>query len=759
MHGLRFEETAGILSTLPENPQPQEKDHARAVFEKEIAEKTEHLHGLTTASRFREAVFLSNPVSFPYIERWFADKVKNGSRQRSGVLTSSLYLQRFCLKNDTASFFGPTFWGRVDPASPYVIEVRHKPGADIKRHVFFTHWAAEALADWASQFPSADRTIRPRRVPTVRLQDGKIEGVMPTLPRWQSLADSVTLPAGASDVWTLMDGARTITDVIGEAERRWQMEPGTVREAIRALAESGLIHAKLEIPTGIYEPVGYLEQELEQGGVTEALAVTKRLQDIRRNFEQAGLSERVALLEQANVLFGITTESTASRGAGKMYADRSLIYEEAAKQYEQFTLGMPLREDLEILAHLIDLLRIVVERDRERMDRVTAEWFQRRFLGRPIVSFLEYAAAFIADADEIEAELSVAREEMEQLAEAVYHKLVPPEKAGSAGVKLTPSQVESIIRTFGGVGADGVISNPDIMIAASSPAALEAGDYKVVLGELHAVRDLLTQSPAGFFLPEDERDRLRSFVAQRYAEAVQPDEVVVDIIRTHRSKTSCTLILEGLDVEAQGRSSKERDQVLQMADLQVHYTGGTIRLYAPTLQRYLRLVGMCVPIGHDERTSLLRPFSFPHQDEVLPLPGGIAYNPRVEVGRVVLLRRSWRAHYQDWRCEKAESQPGWSFDLMLHMNRLRSALDLPERVFVKVHGERKGTYLDFGNYFLVHAFYKVWREHHGMATFSEMCPDIGENWLQDGAGHYSFEQRTGFYRKRETTAAAWGEGQ
>lgn len=56
------------------------------------------------------------------------------------------YLQRFCARNETASFFGPLNYGRLDPDRPRDLEVRRSPRQLRRRETFLAHWAVEQLA-------------------------------------------------------------------------------------------------------------------------------------------------------------------------------------------------------------------------------------------------------------------------------------------------------------------------------------------------------------------------------------------------------------------------------------------------------------------------------------------------------------------------------------------------------------------------------------------------------------------------------------
>lgn len=748
---VRFEESRAAILDLRNAPTPEAHDRleirAQEVFEAELVRNTAALRGLGQTEAFREAVFLSNSASFPQIEKWIDGRVASPSKVRSGVLTSSLYLQRFCAKNDTASFFGPTFWGRIGEENGPCIRVESWSGPKFRRATFFAHWAVNALAQWATRFPEAERAIQPRRVPSVALVGNRIIGVRPAIDRWQVVDEPLAVPPEAPALYALVDGERTVDRLLIEAQIRLGLDAETARVALAALVNAGLVTAHIEIPPGLFEPMEYLVNLLEHCGKDVAVHVMREMLELKRRFEVAPLTKRRELLAAMEHLFVSTTGISPHRGAGQMYADRSIVYEEAERNFAAFEVGGQLLSDFNDLCTILDLLWTVTERDQELTQELITDWFSAQFPSEQRVPFLTYARAFVKDIEHIRQLMDHAAGELQRITKQVYESLVPADKADSQVVRLTMDEIREVLARLGVVAAQGAVVNPDLTIAATSLEGLNNGDYRLVVGELHAHHDLLTHSSWSFFLSQEDQRRLGRFVSERYAEAATPDEVVVNVVREHVHKTNAHILLDGPDVEVQGRSRKPREEVTSLAELEVRLVQGRLRLFAPKWNRFVRLTVSRVPSGSNERTSPLRPFSFPRRETVLPVPDQVKVIPRIEVGRTVLQRRAWRADYADWKPESDVEKPGWSLGLYSRALELQQTLGLPERVFAKVAGERKGTLLDFSNYFLVHAFFKLWREHGGAATFTELCPDFHENWLSDVDGHYSCELRTGFFRK------------
>src|SRR5437588_10808675 len=82
-----------------------------------------------------------------------------GDRERHLLL----YLQRIAAKNDTFSEFGPSAWGKVDPA---IAGVQFDPAPGIaNRNAFLERWTAHAVAATINADPEVFPELRPRRNP------------------------------------------------------------------------------------------------------------------------------------------------------------------------------------------------------------------------------------------------------------------------------------------------------------------------------------------------------------------------------------------------------------------------------------------------------------------------------------------------------------------------------------------------------------------------------------------------------------------
>ncbi len=98
-------------------------------------------------------------LALPPVSRWrrrrqSAWQRRNRSKARDNLITR--YWQRYCAKNDTIGFFGPTTWVSLDPEAP-AVRADHGDRLVRTRTVYFEYWALEAFASHLA----ADPQIRP----------------------------------------------------------------------------------------------------------------------------------------------------------------------------------------------------------------------------------------------------------------------------------------------------------------------------------------------------------------------------------------------------------------------------------------------------------------------------------------------------------------------------------------------------------------------------------------------------------------------
>ncbi|MEE3922336.1 lantibiotic dehydratase [Micromonospora sp. BRA006-A] len=124
------------------------EDRFAKEFEEALRAGAQRFSELAADPLLREAVTWQNRgalVAFDGLVRGGADAARN-VRRRDRERALLKYWQRYCGKNETVGFFGPSCWVTVDPAQPEVAgSTPARP--DRRRCVWFESWALSAYAE------------------------------------------------------------------------------------------------------------------------------------------------------------------------------------------------------------------------------------------------------------------------------------------------------------------------------------------------------------------------------------------------------------------------------------------------------------------------------------------------------------------------------------------------------------------------------------------------------------------------------------
>ncbi|RAY16148.1 lantibiotic dehydratase [Actinomadura craniellae] len=279
-------------------------DHYRHAYEKADVSATEALHLVLDREEVREAVYLSNPDAHRnMLEPFLARGTALNARWRRARRQMYTYVQRFCAKNETVSFFGPMAYGAARPGGGAVLRTDLHP----VRRVFFSGWAARELC----------RTIArsPRLLPDLTFcATGGGPAGDPVLDRLGG------------------EGARfrTLARATGIPARR-------LAERLRALLAEGLVDVRLGGGPYDLEPLHTLRRQLEELPATPDrdawLGHVDRLEGLRAALEAAPWPDRPRLVDALEAAFTEATGAPARRGAGATYADRAVFFEECSSRF------------------------------------------------------------------------------------------------------------------------------------------------------------------------------------------------------------------------------------------------------------------------------------------------------------------------------------------------------------------------------------------------------------------------------------------
>lgn len=251
-----------------------------------------------------EAVFLSNPDAYrnmlvPYLSH----KGALNSRWRRVRRQMYTYVQRFCAKNETVSFFGPMAYGTAGGTTRL-----HRDRPRIRR-VFLSEWAVRTLIRAIARDT--------RLLPHLRFHPVAVSGG----------AAPVTFSA-------LQVGGTRFVDLV-RATGRPSKE---IAADLRKLLADGA--ADVELGGGEYDtaPLRTLRDQLDaippMPAKDEWIDRIDELEGLRASMEDQSLDKRIATVATLEQRFTEITGKPARRGQGATYADRAIFFEECSSEFD-----------------------------------------------------------------------------------------------------------------------------------------------------------------------------------------------------------------------------------------------------------------------------------------------------------------------------------------------------------------------------------------------------------------------------------------
>ncbi|TYR62715.1 lantibiotic dehydratase [Streptomyces parvus] len=293
-----------------------------SLYQEADQQATKNLLTILERPEVAEAILLSNPDAYHNMLRRLLDRADPlTSRRRRARRQLYTYVQRFCAKNETVSFFGPMAYATVlDATSNEPTELQ--TGLPRRRRVFVSYWAGRALC----------RALA---------RDSRL---LPDLAFHRTLQSSapVSLPdsAGADqrhDARTVFAHLDTDGATLRNLTRATGLPAKGVARALQLLVAAGA--ADMRLGGGPYdlEPLTTLSAQLrllpDSPARLERLEQLAALERCRAELEAGAGPDRERLISALEKAFTAATGEPARRAAGATYADRAVFYEEASSPF------------------------------------------------------------------------------------------------------------------------------------------------------------------------------------------------------------------------------------------------------------------------------------------------------------------------------------------------------------------------------------------------------------------------------------------
>ncbi len=709
-------------------------DVARTAYEEAfksgVANLSRTIKQVAVDNRFREAVTWQNRDALHRAIDALLRMPESGrhAERRGCEELVAKYLQRYTLKNDTIGFFGPVGWARIDEAEE---SIRVEAGQElvVKRNVYFEAWCLQALIARLNKDVSLRPWMSPRRIPSIRFEGLKVFHPLGTR---QVTNDQMIVLRHCNGSRTAQELAQHLM-CVHSSEFRSETH---VYGILQSLVHSDLISWGFEIPYELH-PERTLRRQLEKIGHPSrrqmALALLDQLESAREQINRAaGDSEK---LDEAFLGFETTfsrlTNQAPTRGAGKVYAARTLVYEDCRRDVD-VVLGE------QVVNHLTPPLSLLL---------ASCRWLTSEIARRYRIEFNQLYAQRVARTRRKQVDglsfwlhaLPLVTTEKQRLIGSIIGEFqsrwakilsLPHDKKQVyyRSEELRPKVLEA----FAAAGPGWAFARhhcPDVMIAAEDVEAVKRGDFQLVMGELHVGTNTLT--PSSFVSQHPAPEELLGFLE---SDLPEPKAVTMPFIDGLTSRTNLGLISSRdylIELEREAFAA-DRTQALAIADLIVEECGGELlvrthdgRLSFDVIEVFGGLLsGLVVDLF-----------------KVLPNKG---HTPRVTIDRVTIAREAWNFHPSSiaWAFLKEESER------FLAARRWAEETGLPSRMFVKVPVEAKPFYADFASPVYVNILTRMIRRtlesegENGNVKLVEMMPQVEQVWLPDSKGNrYTSELR------------------
>ncbi|HEX5598183.1 MAG TPA: lantibiotic dehydratase [Micromonosporaceae bacterium] len=702
---------------------------------------------LANDDRFKMALLWQNPsivenVLLPLSRRFgemeagtATDTKKDRQRLRRRERAIASYLQRYYTRNETIGFFGPITWGRFADQRSHV-SVEAQESLTDQQTVWFEDWAIERLG---LEF-ARDPAIRRHLPPVLALGVARLgRTVMAAGARPQRL----TGPEAA--VLDLVDGKRSgaaISAILGD-------ERG-VTAILDALVDRGIVSWGFSIPVDPHSEQVLLQQlhELpDLPAVQAARGVVTELISARDLVAAATTAaELAAAFDKADQCYAAGTHGAPRRTADVATRGRRLLVAQSHRAVD-VAVGPA------VLAELAGPLDLVL---------ASARWFCWQ-IGELATERLQsahraLAATYGPDGVRLDALLSGALLDFvqdESNAAPIQDELV---RRWTAVLRLDTDARESKFTTaeLAEAVADNFASpsptwyagrhhSPDVMIAASDVEAIERGDYRFVLGEVHTGLVTCDSASINGFAPAPD-------AILRPAEAALADgpERYVPLYPrgiaglTSRFYPTPETFSERYHYLSFGTIRGERvspaGRRVELASVKVVHgpTGLEAEFPDSTRQPILVVCG--------EFLSLLTMQTF----KMMPK---WAHTPRVAVDRLVIAREAWQIPASEFAIASNRADP----DPVGRVRNIARRYGLPRHCFWRVRPGAKPIYLDLRSPMLVRLLANTVRsmDESTHIGFAEMLPGPDQLWLTDGQGRrYTSELRLTVAEAERTNASA-----
>ncbi|MCP1133750.1 lantibiotic dehydratase family protein [Paenibacillus polysaccharolyticus] len=708
---LRMEQTSLLLN------QDSNQERAEIVFEKEFAEKRTKLKYFFDTEDFRQAIFISNPDMYQHIDRYMQHFSASQRPSKVKRIEKKLfsYLQRFCAKNESASFFGPLNYGKVDREEPcyWNGEWDHRSYLQ-DRESFISYWAVKELIKAVAAEKELSAYVPLHISARTILEKNEIQ---------ISSENRIKLPA---QLMSILRYIQQYSPCLAEVmEVHSHLAPAQIKKWIDQLTSKGILRKEWVIPSTLVHPISmFLKQlrALPDNEVKEKwCSELQELCGIAEQLAEQPITSKIEWVQKLEEKFEQLTGKPSRRGKASLYADRFVYYEDAHGHIKHFTLGAPFIKDLESkMSGVLNLSAAYGEEVWNHYQQLGKNVFERMETvdreGVPFSKFIEQLREHYPDIPTLPS-FSLTQHLREMVEEKGSELQQVELSSKSMQIKRSNRSLYAL---------------PDLFLQARNTEDLQTGNVQIILAKLH--HHLLMNNWMTYFYREKES--LETELVQLLEQMDQTDGTTlagIEVMRRNKAFYDYpSKVIEIAEKPAQGKPS------IHLAELVVttNDEGHLILMRKGSLEQ----IELYIPLA-DQVFYL--PFAIFSKPMLLHVPISTGkHTPRIVIDGVVYQRERWsfEAEPLDLTFKGLHG-----LELMKKSEEWRIKEGLPEIIYMKGSNVRKPYFIDFKNYFSLELMQQILMDNDNV-MIEEMLPGPNHLWLTSNKGSHSCELRMGVYK-------------
>ncbi len=724
--------TGRLPETVSEKPSLEFVSYARAAnslraIEERLSARMEKELS-ASRSRLREAAQLTVPPFLVFgamganqlLDEFFGSDESpspRNKRARERERHLLLYLQRIAAKNDTFSEFGPTGWGRI-VSGVSGLQLVPSPGI-ARRETYFERWVSHAIANSMNQDPDVRAEISPRLNPS-----GWIDG---STFRFATTNERVELNPISLRILARCDG-RTPAHSLGYFD------------TLQILAAQNVIWWKVEVPALDPKAFRTIEDDVRhwrncptRDRWLSLIEPLKGLPDRLKNAELTAARKQVLITTADQVR---ALGEVRGRGRQFLYSALNPIGEDCYRDCG-FKVGPEMMDEVVTeAAPWIDLWRDCYAYVASRVAGGLSDLLR----SAPSQNGTVLLPGFLAHCEA--QKMSLTGNGLVALAHMAFREILAAfqklfaDRQGEMSLQLGADECHFVRRLFEFPKFDEyTYPSADLQIAAKSIDAVGHGEFTWVVSELHPPIALLHHG--GYWSCPDFPALGQALARTACGRPNFYYGFFAADFTAHTTVRQMDAIPELTNFVAPLRGRPEW-RMIPPAETEVYIdeNSGDVCLRRRGTNEYLGSFARywIIPLG-------FHPFNFSLG----------RHTPRLRCGKVIVQRRAWTVTSEEMG---AGNFTGVSRDLVIAVERLRAARDLPRYVYIRpteqalrrsgAEGRDKDTkpvFIDLESYLFLEIFHR-WLTKAGEIEVTEMLPDPDHLPWKEADGRRTFELRT-----------------